>query len=296
VTISNTNLIQIVKKNYPQLKVNVSTFQKVATVAQARRFEDLGVDMLMLSEHINRDFKVLAAIRKAVKCTLTLIANVGCIFDCPNAHTHANSVSHGGMKGDPMLFAEPYVLECFAKRLEGTEEIVKIRWIRPEDVGHYEDVGMDMLKIVERNTTTDALAERVKAYSQRSYEGNFLRFLGQMVDQKTSPSRTKDMIIRRIFTRPGPGSLRAAKNARQIGSLFTHSLSDLVYLDNKAIPDNFLAGFKARDCRTSDCRTCGHCRSVAGKAARVTDEALRAQTFAQVRQSLDQMRDGSLLF
>jgi len=250
----------------------------------------------MLSEHVNRDFKVLAAIRKAVKCQLTLIANVGCIFDCPNAHTHANSVAHSGTKGDPMLFAESFILECFSRRLESAEELIKIRWIRPEDVSHYEDIGIDMLKILERNTTTEVLAERVKAYSERHYAGNLLRFLGQMVDPKTSPNRTKQLVLRKILTRPGLRSLQGAQKAKQIGSLFANSLSDLVNLDNQRIPKNFLETFKHRDCRASDCRTCGHCQTIADQAVTIVDEPRRADTAKRVRQALDGMRDGSMLF
>jgi collagenase-like PrtC family protease len=63
-------------------------------------------------------------------------------------------------------------------------EFVKSRWIRPEDVKVYEDVGIDMLKILERNNTSDTLGERVKAYSMRSYEGNLIDMLGQMSNRK----------------------------------------------------------------------------------------------------------------
>jgi hypothetical protein len=40
-------------------KINLSTCPNVTGVAQSRRFEDLGVAVLVLSEHVNRDFTLL---------------------------------------------------------------------------------------------------------------------------------------------------------------------------------------------------------------------------------------------
>jgi len=296
VTITNTNLIGIVKKNFPKLKINLSTYQKVTEVAQARRYEDLGVDLIMLSEHINRDFKVLRAIRKAVKCQLALIANVGCVYDCPNALTHANSTAHSGAKGETTLFADPFMLYCFGKRLSSPEEVVKIRWIRPEDVAYYEDVGIDVLKIIERNTPTEVLAERVKAYCQRSYDGNLLTLLGQMIDTKRTEARSKELHLRRLWTRPGLKSLLAAKMAKEFSGLFSHPLYELLYLDNKKLPNDFIQSFVARDCRASDCRTCGNCSAMANKAVRVLNEDVLTNVKTRVEQALENVRTGASLY
>jgi collagenase-like PrtC family protease len=295
-TITNTNLIGIVKKNFPTMKVNLSTYQKVADVAQARRFEDLGVDLIMLSEHANRDFKTLRAIRKAVKCQLALIANVGCVYDCPNALTHANSTAHSGAKGENTLFTDPFMLYCFNKRISSHEEVVKIRWIRPEDVAHYEDLGIDVLKIIDRNSTTQALAERVKAYCQRSYDGNLLGLLGQMVDFKRTKSRSKELHIRKLFTRPGLRSLRSAKMAKEFADLFSHSLGDLLYLDNKRLPADFVKSFAGRDCRANDCRTCGNCGDWASRAVRVLNEEVLANTRQRLDKALEDTRTGISLY
>lgn len=296
VTITNTNLIGIVKKNFPKLKVNLSTFQKLTEVAQARRFEDLGVDLIMLSEHINRDFKTLRAIRKAVKCQLALIANVGCIYDCPNSQTHANSIAHSGAKGETTLFADPFMLSCFNKRLSSPEELVKIRWIRPEDVKHYEDIGIDVLKIIDRYMNTETLAERVSAYCQRSFDGNLITLLGQMADPKRSTAPTKEMYLQRILTRPGLKSLRAARNARGFSKLLSHSLYEILYLDNKSLPHNFIEGYAERDCRTSDCRSCGYCNKVASKAVRVLNEDVLAETKRSIGKTLEDIQTGTILY
>ena len=222
VTISVPLLIEIVKKHFPGLRVKVSSYQKIRSVSMAQRFEDLGADAIVLSEHSNRDFKLMEAIRKAVRCRLVLIANVGCVFDCPNVFAHANSNSHSGAQGEPAtIFTESYQTYCTMKRLESTSELIKMRWIRPEDVSVYEDLGIDALKILDRHSSTDALAERVRAYVQRSFAGNLLDLAGQMINPRKSTlinlRRVLDDRGRRgrkvtefldVFTPPRPGSVR----------------------------------------------------------------------------------------
>jgi collagenase-like PrtC family protease len=295
-TITNINLIGIVKRNFPAMKINLSTYQKVTEVTEARRFEDLGVDLIMLSEHINRDFKTLRAIRKAVKCKLALIANVGCIYDCPCSLTHANSSAHSGTKGGNRLLIDPFMPFCFSKRLRSPEEVVKIRWIRPEDVSYYEDIGIDILKILDRTTTTDALAERVRAYCQRSYDGNLLTFLGQMVDLKRSNGRMKELVLKRMLTRPGLKTLRGAKHLKEFFELFTLPIYELMHLDNKQLPDDFIKSFEARDCKSTDCRTCGNCSRIASKSVRIIDESLLTETMQCMEKALENIRDGSILY
>jgi hypothetical protein len=249
-----------------------------------------------LSEHINRDFKALRAIRAAVKCQLALIANVGCIYDCPNSQTHANSIAHCGARGETKLFADSFMFFCFGKRLSSPEEVVKIRWIRPEDVGHYEDIGIDVLKIIDRYTNTETLSERVNAYCQRSYDGNLIMLLGQMADPKRSNIRAKEMYLRRMLTRPGLKSMRAAKIARGLSQVLSHSLYEILSLDNKSLPDNFIQTFEERDCRASDCRSCGYCNRVAGKAVRVLNEDVLAEVKRGVGQTLENIQTGANLY
>jgi collagenase-like PrtC family protease len=295
-TITNTNLIGIVKKNFPKLKINISTYQKVSNVSQAKRFEDMGADMIMLSEHINRDFKMLQSIREAVKCKLTLIANVGCVYNCPNMHTHANSISHSGSLDGEKIFMESYHLYCLSKRMESPEEIIKIRWIRPEDVSFYEDIGINMLKIIDRNTKTEVLSQRVKAYCERSFDGNLLYLLGQMVNVKTSDSRIKDYISEKFSKSPGKDIAEKAQKVARYGSMVSKPLTDMIYLDNKMIPQDFIQRYKTRECSVLDCNACKNCSNIANKAVRISDEELLKNTLSNIKQGLEQIKDGSLLY
>jgi collagenase-like PrtC family protease len=56
-------------------------------------------------------------------------------------------------------------------------ELIKARWIRPEDVGDYEGMGIDCLKLVERFRGTESLIHIVRAYERKSYQGNLVELL-----------------------------------------------------------------------------------------------------------------------
>jgi collagenase-like PrtC family protease len=256
-TVGLPSLMEIINKHFPGTKMKVSTYQKVDSVAKAQRFEELGADVIMLSEHINRDFNLLRAIRNGVKSKLALIANVGCTYECPNMHSHANSIAHSCAAGEKYsVFSEFYQANCLLNKIKDPVEFVKSRWIRPEDVKVYEDVGIDMLKILERNNTSDTLGERVKAYSMRSYEGNLIDMLGQMSNRKRSLSLTWG-------TRPQVETEDFKKIKRFLETFFKTSIPDLFYLDNKKIPKDFIHGFMNRDCSKLSCKKCNYCKDIA---------------------------------
>src|SRR5208337_4737670 len=57
VTLSHPVLVQFVKREFPDLRINVSVIAGVDTVAAARKFEDMGVNVINLNPFtINRDF------------------------------------------------------------------------------------------------------------------------------------------------------------------------------------------------------------------------------------------------
>jgi collagenase-like PrtC family protease len=289
-TISMPLMVEIVKRHFPHLKVKISTYQKIHSVSMAQHFEDLGADMIVLSEFVNRDFKLLQAIRQAVKCQLVLIANVGCIYDCPNVFAHANSIAHSGAKAErTTIFTETYQTYCTMKRLESRAELIKMRWIRPEDVSYYEDVGIDLLKIIDRHSSTEALAERVKAYHERRFEGNLLDLIGQMANHKKS-----DLINLRQVLDDG-GRQDADKLVDFLAALST-PVRDLFYMDNQRFPLDFLEGFRQRDCSLLSCDRCGYCGQVADATVTVTNKAGVDAALRKLHDVRSRVVEGSILY
>ena len=160
----------------------------------------------------------------------------------------------------------PYVV-CTAQKLRDPANLIRARWIRPEDLAVYEALGIERFKVVERFKTSDALTLAVDAYSSRRFDGNLLTLL-------TLPNRGS-------FVRPNldyfnkPELIDMAVVAR-VAELMEFSFADVVDIPNKAL-DGFLDHFKKQDCRRTSCDACGYCARVAARVARVDREAAERQ-------------------
>jgi len=245
VTVTIPYLLELIKKQFPHLSVRVSTIAKVNSVARAQLFESLGADSITLDFNINRDFKLLQAIKSAVKCELNVLLNNLCLYHCPYEYYHYNTLGHASQSYNPLSsFHMDYcVLRCTIDRLCDTSQIIKARWIRPEDIPVYEEIGIDFFKISGRAMPTEWILNAAAAYSSRQHQGNLYDILNALdpITKCASPA--------------SPGA-----------QISTIALSPKVYIDNQAL-EGFIDFFKKQDC-LSGCARCDYCQKIADKAVR----------------------------
>jgi len=174
VTISHPALLRFVKREFPDLRINVSVIAGVDTVAEARRFEDLAVEVINLNPFtINRDFDSLRAIRAAVRCELELYANIACLDRCSRRDAHYQFSGSASQKaGVPAVTRDPFLMRCSYTFLSQPVEFLRSPFIRPEDVCAYREVGIDVLKLSDRTESTEFLLKTARAYAGERYDGN----------------------------------------------------------------------------------------------------------------------------
>ena len=171
-TVSTPFLLEAVKARFPGFRVKVGIYAQVDTPRRARFWEDLGADAITLeSFSINRDLERLEAIREAVQCDLQLIANHPCLPNCALQPYHQNGFAHAS-DGSRGLFLDYCFLGCSRRRLEDPSLLIKSAWIRPEDTAAYEAMGYTRFKLLERGIPSPELLKRVRAYAERSFDGN----------------------------------------------------------------------------------------------------------------------------
>jgi len=174
ITVTVPSLIEIVKKNAPRLKVKASVINQICSVQSVRYFTSLGVDEITLGIDCNRDFELLEALRKCTDATLELLANEDCLFHCPYRSYHYNMQSHGSAKGDAFgnRYVDYCVMRCIRHRVVDHKEIIRARFIRPEDLGVYEALGIDKIKISSRHLPSEWGIRSARAYLAGRYDGN----------------------------------------------------------------------------------------------------------------------------
>jgi len=82
ITVTSPYLAELIKKCYP-FKITASSIAQIHSIAQAKMWEELGVDEIALSQiDVNRNFPLLRELRKNVKCKIKLLVNEDCLFHC----------------------------------------------------------------------------------------------------------------------------------------------------------------------------------------------------------------------
>ena len=174
VTISHPVLLQFVKREFPDFRTNASVIAGVDTVAEARKFEDLGVDVINLNPFtINRDFDSLLAIRQAIRCELELYANIPCLDHCPQRDAHYRYSGRASQTaGTDEVTQDPFLMRCSHTFLSEPMEFLRSPFIRPEDVSAYRAAGIDVIKLSDRTEATEFLLKTARAYAAEQYDGN----------------------------------------------------------------------------------------------------------------------------
>ncbi|MGK5094635.1 U32 family peptidase [Deltaproteobacteria bacterium TL4] len=276
-TITSPYLLRLVKTQYPHFKIRVSAFAMVDSLDKALQWEDLGADTICLSAlACNRDFKKLALLRKAATCELQLIVNASCLLHCSYEPTHMNLLTNSSQKGHSSQgFCLDYcVLHCSSKKLRHPLHYIKSTWIRPEDLKFYEELGYDNYKIVERSISGPLLLKRVKAYVERSFEGNLLEIAGPVakIKKQQGASLFQRAKVFSTLLKPRAANVRSLLLMKNYADrILFHDYSQgtaPIYIDNKGL-DGFLEGLLKRDCGSLNCAECKYCDTVAQKQVKL---------------------------
>lgn len=263
VTVTIPYLIEIIKNQFPDIKVKASVIATINSVNRAKYFEDLGVDSMMLDFNINRDFNLLKKIRKSVKCELTLLLDDPCLYQCPYRYYHYNLLAHSTHVFNPLggFYVDYCIIKCTSQRLNNPAEIIKARWIRPEDLHEYEKIGMDSFKISGRRMSTKWILNAVNAYSSRRYDGNLTDILDAVtpgVEEDVESPQYRTLI---------EGSEEFLNREKLLRLHQLHPCKP--YVDNRAL-DGFLEFFKTKNC-ISECGECNYCKKIAEKTIKIDE-------------------------
>lgn len=248
-------MIALAKEVAPDIEVTASSLMDVVTPREARQFEAMGADTIVLHHAANRDFRVLEEIRASVACDLELIVNNSCVYQCPYNNCHHVSPSFHSREGSrPLLEYE--LFWCAGRHAQDGAEIIRSRWIRPEDLQVYEARGYDRFKIAGRGRSSAWLLRAARAYAARRYAGALTDIISMSQHAPLALAR------RRASEQDGAHAKcwqRIAETLAPVGALT---------VDNVAIPSDFLQFFLQHDCDAVSCRTCGYCARVARRAVR----------------------------
>src|SRR4030042_1584459 len=265
VTVTIPYLVELIKRQFPQLEIRVSTIAHVNSVARAKLFESLGADSITLDINVNRSFGALKAIRNTVSCELTVLMNNLCLFQCPYEYYHHDGLGHASQNYNPLKgsYVDYCVLRCTLDRLRDVSQVIKCRWGRPEAISIYEELGIRVLNITGRAMPTENILRAATAYSSRHYQGNLYDILNVLTPRTGFANSTL----------PGEQS-----NGVGVPPRF--------YIDNQAL-EGFMDFFRKQDC-SSGCSQCGYCQRIADRVIQLDRDEVD-EYVTVLNQSLDNL-------
>ena len=178
VTVISPYLAQIIKRDFPKIDIRASVNAHVDSIISMEYMAPM-FDSYYISRDLQRDLPTLRAFRKWTRDhgkKLCMLVNGSCLRNCPFHFFHETINSHGLSRTveetrrtgiQPSRCVNMYMKKQY-------EEILRSSWIRPEDLHFYED-EVDVIKLSTRAVPDP---ERIiRAYCERSYDGNLLRLL-----------------------------------------------------------------------------------------------------------------------
>lgn len=268
-TVTNPFILQFIKKYFKNdFTVRVSTFACVDSYEKAKYWEDMGADYICADfVKINRNLDELKYMVENLKnAKIEILVTNSCLKNCPMIYAHTTGLAHAsGNENTKNNYEDWGLFYCQKKELQNLDEYIKSPWVRPEDLKYYEKIGIENFKITERDFPTSELVRRVKAYVDRSYDGNLIDLIqGHGVVESNNLKlekrevNTRDEIYNEIKRIRGLGRLRECERH--------------IYIDNKKL-DNFFEFFSNGKC-TGKCTNCGYCKNIAKKCIKPNQEII----------------------
>lgn len=260
VTVTVPYLVEIIARLYPELEVVVSTIAYVDSMRGIEQFIKAGADRIVINVDANRDFTFLETAVRQSSVPIEVIANPVCLYQCQYKHNHYAVAGHGSLSdgfncGSP--YNQFYLNWCFLQKLSSPADFLRSPWLRPEDMGLWQQAGIRFFKLAGRGQETASLTRLCEAYMSGSFQGNLLEIMGWPHWQ--------------TFNRSADGS----------------TLAPLEIAINNEVLDGFLDFFSNSrpNCRLG-CQRCGHCERWAAKAISINDPALHKAYVNNMEQTL----------
>ncbi len=175
VTTASPFIAREVKKARPTIEVRASVNMRLTTIQAMAYLADL-FDSSYLGRDVQRNLETVKTVRAwcdAHGKKLCLLANSGCLRNCPWQTYHDNLVAHAAaaLKVANVKGWSPHLCWTLYKKPENFHEILKATWIRPEDLHRYEGL-VDVVKLATRQHANPGMV--IGAYERGSFDGNLL--------------------------------------------------------------------------------------------------------------------------
>ena len=178
VTTTSPYIAKVFRSNFPDIEIRASVNMRLRNTLALEYLAPL-YDSYYICRDVQRDlptFRKMAAWCKDHGKKLCMLANSGCVRNCPWQVFHETLLSHGFTFTFAEMEAQNIDLVCnkiFSQK-KMLSEFLRCTWIRPEDI-HVFEPELETIKLSTREANYPM--EIAEAYVNASYDGNLLRLM-----------------------------------------------------------------------------------------------------------------------
>lgn len=177
-TVSSPPLFELVSKFHNQFKLKASAICEISSVHKALFYRDIGASRIVVDPDITRDFQILKNITGSFNDGVEIIINNVCLKNCAYKMFHYNHEAHRTPDNDTQTITDYYFNRCSMQKAEKISNLLKLNWIRPQDLHFYEKSGIRNFKIQGRqNVLKGNVMRALKAYFDKEFDGDLFELI-----------------------------------------------------------------------------------------------------------------------
>jgi hypothetical protein len=172
-TIALPSIIELVQSLGLDFRIKASTLCQITNVNKALAYKKMGMSRIVVDESINRDFALLKGISEIFNGNVEIIINPLCLKDCTYRMFHYNQISSDSMDVTHDVSVNYYEHRCVLQRHQKISNMLRMCWVRPEDLEYYTSVGIRYFKLQGRQLVFKGDPLRtIKAYLDKDFDGD----------------------------------------------------------------------------------------------------------------------------
>jgi collagenase-like PrtC family protease len=227
-TIALPSIMELVQSMELEFKIRASTICQITNVNKAMYYQSLGIQQIVVDESINRNFYILKNMREAFDGRIEVIVNQLCDMNCIYRMFHYNMISSEFLGAANHVSIDFFEHRCVMQQFKDKSNLMKLSWIRPEDLKYYNSIGINNFKLQGRHTFVKGgdPVKTVECYLRESHDGNLMDLL----------------------------------------TMFASLTSFKVYVKNKELAGFLEPFYQNRNFCRQNCTTCNYCETYAKKS------------------------------
>lgn len=177
-TVTSPSIFEIIRSSGFDFTIKASAICEIASPNRALFYKSLGAKRIVIDPDVTRDFRTIRNICNVVGAGCEIIINNVCIKNCGYKMFHYNHDAHRNSCDSSNVITDFYTNRCAMQKASKPENLIKLNWIRPEDLSKYYDAGIRHFKIQGRqNVLKGDIIRTLQIYFAEDYDGDLFSLI-----------------------------------------------------------------------------------------------------------------------